>query len=163
VLTLGDTVDAGVTANSTIKVTNAADTATINSQISGTSGLNKTGGGTLILGSTANDFTGNVTISGGTLLISSDANLGNTSNGIVLKGGTLKFNSSGDVVLASTRALSGAGGTLDVGAGHTLTVSGTTTLTGSITVPANENLVFAAASGTKTLGGLSLGTNSTAT
>ena len=157
VLTLGDTVDVGVTANSTIKVTNAADTATISSQISGTSGLNKTGAGTLVLGSTANDFTGNVTISGGTLLISSDGNLGNTSNG------TLKFNSSGDVVLASTRALSGAGGTLDVGLGHTLTVSGTTTLTGSITIPANENLVFAAASGTKTLGGLSLGANCTAT
>jgi hypothetical protein len=67
------------------------------------------------------------------------------------------------MILASTRALSGNGGTLDVGAGHTLTVNGTTTMTGSITVPANENLVFGAASGTKTLGGLTLGTNSNAT
>jgi autotransporter-associated beta strand protein len=163
-LTLGDTVDAGATPVNTITVTNASDTATINSQISGSSGLAKAGSGTLVLGSTANNFTGNVTISGGTLLISADANLGDTANGIVIKGGTLKLNApSGDVSLSSTRSLSGTSGTLDVGAGHTLTVNGAVNLTGSLTVPANENIVFAAASGTKTLGGMTVGANSTAT
>ena len=163
-LTLGDTVDAGVTPVNSITVTNASDTATINSQIAGSSGLAKTGSGALALGSTANNFTGNVTISAGTLLVSADANLGDTANGIVLKGGTLKFNApSGDVALSSTRGLSGSSGTLDVGVGHTLTVNGAVNLTGSLTVPANENLVFAAASGTKTIGGLTVGANSTAT
>ena len=163
-VTLGDTADVGVTPVNTITVTNASDTATINSQISGSSGLAKAGSGTLVLGSTANNFTGNVTISGGTLLISADANLGDTANGIAIKGGTLKFNApSGDVSLSSTRGLSGSSGTLDVGVGHMLTVNGAVNLTGSLTVPANENLVFAAASGTKTLGGMTVGANSTAT
>ena len=163
-LTLGDTVDAGVTVTNAIKVTNASDTATINAQVSGSSGLAKTGGGTLVLGSSANDFTGDVTISGGTLQIASDANLGDSMNGIVLKGGTLKFNApSGDVSLGSTRALSGTGGTLDVGAGHKLTVNGTVNTSGTLILPANENLVLAGGSGTKNLGGLSVGANSNAT
>ena len=163
-LTLGDVVDAGVTTTGTIKVTNAADTATINSQISGSAGLMKTGLGTLAIGSTANDFTGNVTISGGTLLVAADSNLGDPANEIVLKGGTIKFNSAGGAVaLSATRGLSGTGGTLDVGSGNKLTVNGAVNMTGSITVPANQTLVMSAGSGPKTLGGLTLGSNSSAT
>ena len=60
VLTLGQ--PSGTIIN-TVKVLNAKDTATISAQISGTAGLAKTGSGTLILGSSANNFTGGVTIS----------------------------------------------------------------------------------------------------
>jgi autotransporter-associated beta strand protein len=89
-----------------ISVTNAADTATISAVIAGTSGLSKSGAGTLAL-TGANTFTGDVTIGGGTLVISTDGNLGATTNGIALNSGTLK--STAAVTFADTRFLSGSG------------------------------------------------------
>ena len=56
--------------------------------IQGFGNVVKTGTGTLVLQS-ANTFTGNVEVWGGVLSISSDSQLGNTSNSIAIKGGTL--------------------------------------------------------------------------
>ena len=82
-----------------------------------------------MLGSTANDFTGPITLTAGTLSIASDGNLGDPNNGIVFGGGTLKSTLVGELQLGSTRALSGTG-SLDVAPGSTVTVLGNTTLTG---------------------------------
>ena len=109
-ITLGGTPVAPDVVLNTIKVTNATDTATINSQISGSNGLSKTGNGTLVLGSTTNNFTGNVTLSGGTLIVPAESALGPTSNNIVLNAGTLKFSPSANVSLDPARTLSGNGG-----------------------------------------------------
>lgn len=120
------------TGSPVISVTNAGHIATIKSVIEGFSGLTKAGAGTLVLGG-INTFAGDVTINAGILEIVSDDNLGATSNGIVLGGGTLK--TTADVSLHEERAtatgghaISGAGG-LDVADGATLTVNGTTSLT----------------------------------
>lgn len=117
----------------TITVTTAGHVATINSVISGFSGLAKAGAGTLVLGG-INTFSGDVAINGGILEISSDDNLGASTNGIVLAGGTLK--TTADVSLHEERAtatgghaISGAGA-LDVAEDTTLTVNGTVSLTG---------------------------------
>ena len=104
--------------------------ATINSVLSGSNGLTKTGDGTLVLGG-ANTFSGTFALNGGTLQISSDSNLGAASNPLVFGGGTLKTLSS--IGLGSGRNISGSGA-FDIAGGTTLTANGafnttTTTLT----------------------------------
>jgi autotransporter-associated beta strand protein len=103
----------------TINVLNAGETATINSQISGSAGLSKTGPGTLVLTNSSNNFSGNVAISGGILQISSDGNLGSSSNPLAVSGGTLRTTAS----LTTDRTITG-GGTFDIASGTTLTANG---------------------------------------
>jgi fibronectin-binding autotransporter adhesin len=96
----------------------ATDTATaiaIASVITGSTGLTKSGDGTLTLSGT-NTYSGGTTVSAGTLSVSSDANLGGTSGGITLGGGTLEMTSSF---------------TLD--AGRTITAAASTTSTIAVT------------------------------
>ena len=161
-ITLGGTPVAPDVVLNTIKVTNATNTATINSQISGTNGLNKTGAGTLVLGSSTNNFAGNVTLSGGTLIIPAESSLGPTSNNIVLNAGTLKFSPSANVSLDPARTLTGNGGAIDVGAGKTLTIPGTVTMSGPLGLPTAETIVLSNG-GTKTVGGVTFGDAATLT
>ncbi|EOC4895589.1 autotransporter-associated beta strand repeat-containing protein [Enterobacter hormaechei] len=88
----------------------AAYTATINSQIAGSGGLNKTDLGTLILNGN-NGYQGGTTISGGVLQVSRDINLGAADSVITLAGGTLRYGAAFD----TTRdvVLSGEGGGVD--------------------------------------------------
>lgn len=58
----------------------------INSVITGSGGFTKSGLGNLSLNG-ANTFSGQVTLNGGTLNVSGDANLGNASNSVYLNGG----------------------------------------------------------------------------
>jgi fibronectin-binding autotransporter adhesin len=99
--------------------------------IAGATGLVKTGSGSLTIQNT-NTFTGPVAISGGTVSIDFDANLGAvpaapTPNSIVLNGATLS--AAATTTLAANRGLalgptSGHGsGTLDVAGGAVLTVT----------------------------------------
>ena len=111
-----------------VQVTNATDTATINAPIAGTTGLNKLGAGTLVLGGT-NTFTGGTTISAGTLQISTDGNLGDTSGSITLNGGTLHATST----LTTARAFNG-NGSLQVDSGNSLNISGVVQA-GNLTLP----------------------------
>lgn len=91
-----------------------AGTATISSIISGSSGLTKTGSGTLIL-SAANSFTGTVTIVGGTLKLgiggtSGSTSLGAVSNNIVVdSGATLDLNGNEISNYTGTITISGTG------------------------------------------------------
>ncbi|MDA0253546.1 MAG: autotransporter-associated beta strand repeat-containing protein [Planctomycetota bacterium] len=113
----GITLGAG---SNTVTVANGA-TATIDSVLIGTvTSFEKAGDGTLILGG-ANTFVGPASISGGRLEVSSEAALGDATNGLALAGGT--FAPTGSLTLGAGRAVSGAGG-LDIADGQTLTVNG---------------------------------------
>ena len=101
ILRVGDGLPAG-----------AAMTATVGAVIQGTGGLNKTDLGTLVL-TAANTYTGGTTVSGGTLSIASDANLGAATGGLTLNGGTLR--TTADLTSARAVTLGAAGGTIDNG------------------------------------------------
>lgn len=78
-LTLAGT-DAGLQAN-------LGESATIASQISGTVGLIKTGGGSIRLSNAANNYTGTTTIANGTLIIASQSALGAATDAVVVSDG----------------------------------------------------------------------------
>lgn len=103
------------TANTLIRVGDgtvdgAGYIATIDSEIRGSGGVNKSDLGTLIL-TGENSYRGGTTITAGTLQVSGDKNLGAANTGITFNGGTLKygdaFNTARQVTLES------GGGTFD--------------------------------------------------
>ncbi len=123
----------------------AGITATIASIITGSGGLEKTDNGTLVL-SGNNSYTGGTFIDGGTLSVSSDANLGAAAGGVTLDGGTLyntsAFSSTRNVTLGAgggqvktdadlllTGAIGGIGGLVKTGGG-TLTLTANNTYSG---------------------------------
>ncbi|ULU24216.1 autotransporter-associated beta strand repeat-containing protein [Dyella terrae] len=128
----------------------ASMTARIDNIVAGSDGLTKADLGTLVL-SGANTYTGGTTINGGTLSISSDANLGNAAVGITFQGGTLEnttaffttrsMNLAGngtlqtDADLLASGTIDGSGALTKSGAG-TLTLLGANTYTGSTTISA---------------------------
>jgi len=116
----------------------AGYTATIAADLTGATQLVKTDLGTLML-SGANSYTGGTAINGGTLRISSDANLGDASGGLGLNGGTL--NTTTDLNSARAVALAGAG-TFRTDAGTTLTLTGSVTGLGSLTKTGTGTLVL---------------------
>ncbi|KQZ69554.1 hypothetical protein ASE06_01670 [Sphingopyxis sp. Root214] len=143
--------------------------ATINSVIRGAAQLVKSDTGTLILGGT-NSYAGGTLITGGTLRISSDANLGAASGNVTLDGGTLETSTSlasaRDIVVASSGTMRAAADTvftyngLFSGAG-VLTKNGTGTLLvtadnggfgGSTTVAGGTLAVQGSLGGTVTVG-----------
>jgi autotransporter-associated beta strand protein len=118
---------------------NTANALTVASVISGAVGLTKTGPGTLILSSTANTFTGDVYVDGGTLQISGSN--GSATAGpfgistatafkhvVLTNGGTVRINTTyNDNVQSATVQgqvffIGAGGGTLDVASGQTLTL-----------------------------------------
>ena len=100
----------------------------IASEITGNTQLVKTDLGRLELTGT-NGYTGGTAINGGTVRISSDANLGAASGGLSFNGGTL--NTTADI--SSARAVDLAGqGVFSTDAGTTLTLSGSLTGAGLI-------------------------------
>ncbi len=101
----------------------------------GGTGLEKAGGGTLIL-SGLNTYTGGTTISQGTLAIAGAQPLGTGT--VTLNGGTLSMGDCGcgSISLSNDFAISATGGTLDAGAGEleiggSISGSGALTITGS--------------------------------
>lgn len=117
--------------------------------ISGAGNLTKTGNGLLTLGAT-NTYTGKTIVTGGTLVISADANLGTAPGAAVadqltLNNATLKFGAG--FTLAANRGLSITGGTnvLD-GNGNTVVIGGVLGGTGG----AGTSLTFTTTSGTAT-------------
>ncbi|MBB1200279.1 transporter [Enterobacteriaceae bacterium 89] len=76
-------------------------TATINSQIAGSGGLDKTDIGTLVLNGN-NSYSGGTTVTGGVLQVNGDQNLGAASTGITLNGGTFRYGQAFDTARAWT-------------------------------------------------------------
>jgi fibronectin-binding autotransporter adhesin len=89
--------------------------------LAGTGTLGKSGAGTLTVTSANTNFTGDVSVTGGTLSISSDANLGNGGTVNLAEGTTLAFTAGGTYSHAITVA---GDPTFDVGTGLTVTQSG---------------------------------------
>ncbi len=108
---------------------------TATDKITGGTSIAKSGAGTLVLTS-ANDFTGGLTITGGTVQVDGAGRLG--TGGISLNGaGASLVSTSASALLMSTNALSvgASGGTIDTGANDltlgALTTSGMLTKTGA--------------------------------
>jgi autotransporter-associated beta strand protein len=117
-----------------------------------TSGLNKSGSGTLTLGG-LNTFTGTIGITAGTLSIAADANLGAGANGLTIDGGT--FQSTGATVsMARAITLGAAGGTVEV--------TGTNTLAVTTALVANANALTKTGTGFLTFSAASPRTGTTA-
>ena len=120
-------------------------TATISATIEGVDGLRKSGDGTLIL-SGANTYSGGTIISGGTLQISSDANLGNAS-------GALTFD-TGIGTLRTTQTMNSArtinlleSATFDTVAGTTFNASGAITGAGALIKTGEGTLALSGSNG----------------
>ncbi|WP_193760045.1 autotransporter-associated beta strand repeat-containing protein [Azorhizobium caulinodans] len=109
----------------------ASYVATLGSVIDGTTGLEKTDLGTLILTGT-NTYTGNTTVSAGTLQIGNGGSAGSILGDVaVASGATLAFNRSDAVSFGGV--ISGNGGFTQTGSG-TLTLTGNNTYTGTTTI-----------------------------
>ena len=124
-------------------------TTTISSELAGTTGMIKAGSGTLTL-SGSNTFSGNATISAGTLQIASDSALGNAANDLV-NNGTLK--TTANVALDAGRDLSGSG-TYDIANGTTLTVNGN--INNTATTLANTGTLDVQSPTTRNLGSITI-------
>lgn len=122
VLTGGTSLEVGLVSGISVGET---FTATIGSVITGATGLNKSGLGTLVLTNSGNNYTGNVTISAGTLEVSTEGNFGAAANPIVL-GGTLKLTTQD---FSNDRTYTGSG-TIDVEPGRLFTSTGVFNTTG---------------------------------
>ncbi|MGO4739930.1 autotransporter-associated beta strand repeat-containing protein [Bosea sp. 2KB_26] len=103
-------------------------TATIQSVIAGSAGLDKTGAGTLALGG-ANTYAGNTSITAGTLQITGTGSI----LGSVANSGALVFSPSSD--LAFSGNITGTGSLTKLGA-STLTLSGLNSYSGATTISA---------------------------
>jgi fibronectin-binding autotransporter adhesin len=146
-----------MTVNSNFDVASGI-TAIVNSTVDGAFDLTKTGAGTLVLGGT-NTYTGRTLISGGTLSISTDANLGTapglTADSISFTGSsTLQFTGTGNPTINSNRGIT---------IGNTFT--GTVQVVASANTVAYGGIITGAAGTTFTktgAGTLDLSGNSTA-
>ncbi len=118
-------------------------TATIGTDITGSTGVGKTGAGTLVLNS-AKSYTGGTTITAGTLQLGDGATNGSVA-GNITNNATLAFNNG----VAQTFAgdISGTGALTKSGA-EVLTLTGTNTFAGKTTITAG----FVAASGESKFG-----------
>lgn len=109
---------------------NRSDALSFVGVISGTGMVIQQGTGTLTL-TRVNTYSGGTTIDNGTLSVSSNANLGNSSGALFFNGGTLQTTASFTVSRATT--LDAGGGTFAVNAGTTLTHSGQISGSGTLT------------------------------
>jgi autotransporter-associated beta strand protein len=157
----------------TLTIANTA-ASTVAIPMSGNLALAKDAGGTLTI-TGANTYSGDTIVRAGVLSVANSGNLGASTNGIQLAGGTLRNTAA----ITSTRnvAVDAAGGTLDAAADHTVgNISGAGPLTktaagiltanhvrtSSLTI-SGGNVVIApsggAASGTNVINSLTIGDN----
>ncbi|MFZ0710362.1 MAG: autotransporter-associated beta strand repeat-containing protein, partial [Terrimicrobiaceae bacterium] len=112
----------------TLDPQNAANTIRVNSVISGTGALSKTGAGSVVL-TGANTFSGVTTVTAGSLQIGSGSTTGSVT-GNIANAGAVVFNRSNAYSYAGS--ISGTGTVTQVGTG-TLTLTGAISGTGAVT------------------------------
>ncbi|QDU57207.1 beta strand repeat-containing protein [Aeoliella mucimassa] len=146
-------------ASQTLTITSGSVSASgrhwIQAEIAGSAGLTKTGSGELILDA-ANSYTGNTTISGGTLSVLNNNALptgGNVSIAsgatLLLSGGDVFFGDNGMQSTGFDSTLSGVlsgGGNLLLGGGANVTLTGANTFTGGVIVIEASSLQLASSS-----------------
>ncbi|APY15261.1 autotransporter outer membrane beta-barrel domain-containing protein [Brucella sp. 10RB9214] len=118
----------------------AAFTATINSDLTGDTRLVKTDLGTLVLGG-ANSYTGGTSITGGTLQISANKNLGEAAGDLSINGGTL--HTTADMEIDRATVLENLGATIETDDGTTLNHIANIDGPGSLTKTGNGTLALA--------------------
>lgn len=125
-------------------------TATIAAGLTGGTQLVKSDAGMLVLSGT-NSYAGGTVVEGGTLAVSSDANLGDAAGGVTFSGGTLRAMAD----LASGRSISFTGnGTILTDAGTAVTLSGAFFGNGMLAKAGAGTLVLTGENGGYTGGGL---------
>ncbi|MGI4721534.1 MAG: autotransporter-associated beta strand repeat-containing protein [Janthinobacterium lividum] len=130
-----------------------ADSATIAAAITGTGGITKTQGGTLILTST-NTYSGGTTIKDGVISVTQNANLGQANGALTFDGGALQINGTALGSMDRNITLAGNGGALDIAeANHNLTLNGTITGAGTLLKQGAGTLVL---TGQNSFGGISI-------
>jgi autotransporter-associated beta strand protein len=132
VVAFTQTVSSAVTLADDVEIDAASGDVVLSGVVSGSGDLTKTGSETLLL-SNANTFSGDLTISNGTVRVTDAAGLGGTAGGTtVASGGALEL-SGGIAVGAEALTLSGTGVS---GAGALRSVDGTNSLAGTIELAA---------------------------
>lgn len=128
----------GNIANNALLRVDRSDVVTLDNLISGTGALEQAGAGTTIL--TANNtYTGQTTISSGTLQLGSGGTSGSVAGNIAIAGGaTLGLNRSDELAIGGV--ISGAGNLVDSGGGTTI-LTGSNSYTGTTAVTAGYLLV----------------------
>jgi autotransporter-associated beta strand protein len=117
-----------------------------------TGGFTKAGPGTLVL-SGANSYVGGTAVTGGTLSVAADANLGAAGAGLTLDGGTLQVTGTAFTTTARPVSLGAGGGTFDVAAAaNTLSLTAGVTGGGGLTKSGAGTLVLANAANSYTGG-----------
>jgi fibronectin-binding autotransporter adhesin len=130
-----------------VTVSNSALNYTFNGagSLGGSSGLQKSGSGTLVIdNSGANTFSGGVTISGGTLQIGNNDTAGSLPASSILDNGNLVFANSGTITEGNN--ISGSGSFEQAGAGGTLVLSGANSFTGNVVVTNGSTLQMGSSS-----------------
>jgi len=150
-------VPAGMTVSNTV----LAYTINGGSKIGGVGGLAKQGSGTLVLENTGiNDFTGDITISAGTLQIGNNNSAGNLpATTPILNNGALVYTRNDSVSVSNL--ISGAGTLTQNGNGGVLSVAGVNTFTGVTTISQGTLQTFSSAALGATNGGTTVASGST--
>ncbi len=141
--TINSTVLINLLNSQTWELDSAAGTLTVAGPIGGGGGLTKTGPGTLILTSTANTYSGGLTIAGGTVKMSGSGVLGATTAPLTVAGGTLDINGvnqtvsainllSGTIINTSTNAATMNGSTTSATITSTGVITAATTTTSTL-------------------------------
>ena len=124
---LGSGTYGGFVVNNGNFIYNSTTNQSLSNRMSGTGNLTQNGTGTLTLSLDPlfnNTYTGNTTINGGVLRISSDGQLGNTTSQLVLNGGTLWTTANLTLNVSRSVILGANGGTFDQTTGTALTYAG---------------------------------------
>jgi autotransporter-associated beta strand protein len=144
------------TFNGGFDISNSANTFTVSQNIGGTGSLTVAGAGTLVLSGT-NTFSGGVTVIGGVLSVSADANLGAVGNPLTLNGGTLDVVGTALTSTADHPLGTFGGGTFDIStSGAVFTISQQVNGTGNLTKTGPGTLILGTRdyfTGTTTLAG----------
>jgi fibronectin-binding autotransporter adhesin len=129
----------------TVSNTSPAYTFNGSGSIGGSTSLLKQGSGTLIVDNSGNNnFSGGVTISGGTLQVGNNDAAGNLPSGSITDNANLAFARSDSPTVNNN--ISGSGSFTQGGAGSTLTLAGNNTFTGNVLVTNGSTLMVGSSS-----------------